>query len=68
MVLFDIILVVVVTYIVAKVFGIIIQFIRIVMKFSKPDQPPAARSAQGKPPMPYSNVEDVDYEDLTDKK
>jgi hypothetical protein len=68
MVLFDILLVVIVTYIVAKVFGVIIQFIRIVMKFAKPDQPTAGRTARGKSPMPYNNVEDVDYEDITDKK
>lgn len=68
MVLFDIIFVVVVVYIVAKVLGLVLQFIQIVMKYAQPDGKPRTRNTGSKSPMPYSNVEDVDYEDITDKK
>ena len=67
MVLADIILVIVVTYIVAKVLGLVISFIRTVMKYAQPVQP-TPRNKPGKQPMPYTNVEDIDYEDITDKK
>jgi hypothetical protein len=72
MVLADIVLVIVVTYIVAKVLGLVISFIRQVMKYAQPTQTPRAGTKPGtgsvKKPMPYTNVEDIDYEDITDKK
>jgi hypothetical protein len=68
MVLADIVLVIVVTYIVAKVLGLVISFIRTVMKYAQPAQPPPPRNKPAKQPMPYTNVEDIDYEDITDKK
>jgi hypothetical protein len=59
---------IIVTYVIFKVIGIVLQFVRQVIKFSQPAPKPAKRATTGTPPMPYTNVEDVDYEDITDKK
>jgi hypothetical protein len=64
----NILYVIIVTYIVAKVLSVIIRFVRQVMHYARPDATPKAGTARDKKPMPYTNVEDVDYEDITDKK
>ena len=59
---------IIVTYVVFKVNGLVLQFVQQVIKFSQPGPKPAKRATTGTPPVKYTNVEDVDYEDITDKK
>jgi hypothetical protein len=55
-------------YIVAKVLGAVLHFFRFIMRAGKAKHAPVAQPRRSSSKMPYTNVEDVDYEDITDKK
>ena len=64
---------IIVTYIIFKIIGMVLLFVRRIMNGFHSGQHSPARTAEGRPagprtPNQYSNVEDVDYEDITDKK
>lgn len=59
---------IIVIYIIAKIIGVVLRFVRRLMNPGGFQQKPTSRNTAGKKPVPYSNVEDVEYEDITDKK
>lgn len=75
MLLFDfisIVVVIIVVYVIAKVLGVIIAVVRFFTGARGVQQPRTSRQQRqtgSHPKQPYgNNVEDVDYEDITDQK
>lgn len=59
---------IIIVYIVAKVFGVVFRFFRSISGSGRQQQRPAAQQPRSRAKEPYPNVEDVDYEDITDQK
>jgi hypothetical protein len=59
---------VIVTYVFAQVIGIVLRYVRRIVNAFHAGQNSVSRNTSGTPPTPYRNVEDVEYEDISDKK
>jgi hypothetical protein len=59
---------IIVAYIFAKVLGVVLQAVRVLFTAGQSGETTPVQPSPSRQKMPYSNVEDVDYEDITDKK
>lgn len=65
--MFRIILFIIAIYVVAKIVGLVLNFLRIIAHPDQRKRTPPPQAPRGSSKIPYSNVEDVDYEDISDK-
>ncbi|HLP16530.1 MAG TPA: hypothetical protein VK470_09755 [Bacteroidota bacterium] len=64
-----IIIFIIAIYIAAKIIGVALRFIRFFSDVNQPRRTPPPSSPRPGTKMPYgNNVEDADFEDITDKK
>ncbi|MGE5314093.1 MAG: hypothetical protein ACM3Q4_05320 [Acidobacteriota bacterium] len=63
-----IILFIIAIYIIAKIVGAALHIVRFMSGAAEPKRTPKPEGPRPGSKIPYSNVEDVDFEDLPDKK